>query len=242
LVSFVNILYNEVTMKELIGFVLLSGVKIFSHLFFRGEFFWPEPKPRDPFDVKLIVFLNHTSLYEPLYLQAAPFSFLWKLTRHVHVPGADITLNRPLVGRFWKMLFPRISTITRKKDESWELFLKQINSQSIIAIAPEGRMKRLNGLDKFGKKMTVRGGVADIIERLGKGRMLICLSGGLHHVQTPGIMIPKLFKTIQMRFEVIEIEEYLQSFSKEPKRRKLEIIQDLQRRLDEDCPPPLTRL
>lgn len=229
-------------MKEIMGFLLLSGVKVFSHLFFRGHFYWPDPKPVAPFNVKLIIFLNHTSLYEPLYLQAAPFSFLWKLAHHIHVPGADITLGRPLVGRFWKMLFPRISTITRKKDHTWEVFLNQIRQDSIIAIAPEGRMKRVNGLDKFGNKMTVRGGVADIIDKLGKGRMLICLSGGLHHVQTPGILIPKLFKTIQMRFEVIEIEEYLSSLSQEPRRKKLEIIQDLQRRLDEDCPPSLTDL
>lgn len=229
-------------MKEIVGFLLLSGVKIFSHLFFRGQFTWPKAHPNFPQDTKLIVFLNHTSLYEPLYLQAAPFSYLWKLTRRAHLPGADITLNRPIVGLFWKLLFPRITTITRKKDESWELFLNQISNDSIIAIAPEGRMKRINGLDKFGKKMTVKGGVVDIIEKLGEGKMLLCLSGGLHHVQIPGVLIPKLFRTIQMRFEVIEIKNYLQSFPYEPKRRKIEIIKDLQYRLDHDCPPPLNKL
>lgn len=229
-------------MKEMIGFILLSGVKIFSHLFFRGEFTWPESYKKFPNDVKLIVFLNHTSLYEPLYLQAAPFSFLWKLAHRVHVPGADITLNRPIVGFFWKMLFPRISSITRKRDKSWEIFLREIKNDSIIAIAAEGRMKRINGLDKFGKKMTVRGGVAEIIERLGEGKMLVCLSAGLHHVQIPGVLVPKLFKPIRMKFEVIEIKDYIQSFPYEPKKRKLEIIKDLQYRLDHDCPPPIKNL
>ena len=224
-------------MREFLGFLLLCGVKVFSHLFFRAEFKWPHPKPKNPFDVRLLVFLNHTSLYEPLFLQAAPFSFLWKLTQHAQLPGADVTLNRPLVGRFWKMLFPKITTITRRKDESWDLFLKQISPQSIIAIAPEGRMKRLNGLDKIGNKMTIRGGVVDIIEKLESGKMLICHSGGLHHVQAPGILIPKLFKTIRMNFEVIDIADYLAGFSSETKRRKIQITQDLQHRLDNDCPP-----
>lgn len=226
-------------MREIFGFFLLSGVKIFSHIFFRGQFNWVNSKPSEAFDVQLVVFLNHTSLYEPLFLQAAPFSFLWRLTRRAHLPGADITLNRPLVGRFWKLLFPRISTITRKKDASWNLFLEEITNDSIIAIAPEGRMKRINGLDKFGNKMTIRGGVVDIIEKLGNGKMIICHSGGLHHVQAPGIMIPKLFKTIQMNFVTIDIKDYLCGFSSEPKRRKLEIIKDLQNRLDNDCPPPI---
>lgn len=225
-------------MREILGFILLSGVKVFSHLFFRGEFLWPHSKPHPLGEIRLLVFLNHTSLYEPLFLQAVPFSFLWRLTHHAHVPGADITLNRPIVGRFWKLLFPGISTITRKKDESWELFMDNISDKSIIAIAPEGRMKRPNGLDKFGKKMSVRGGVADIIEKLGSGKMLLCISGGLHHVQAPGILIPKLFKTIKMNFVCLDIEEYLADKSEDRRRRKVEIAHDLEKRLNDDAPSP----
>lgn len=223
-------------MRTLLGFLLLSGVKVFSHLFFRGIFQW-KPESKENFrDVKLIIFLNHTSLYEPLFLQAAPFSFLWRLTHHAHIPGADVTLNRPIVGKFWKMLIPNISTITRKRDESWDIFMKEIDERSVIILAPEGRMKRPDGLDKFGHKMTVRGGVADIIDKLHEGKMMICLSGGLHHVQAPGILIPKLFKTIKMNFVTLEINDYLKQFSAEPKRRKIQIIHDLQSRLENDCP------
>ena len=225
-------------MRRLISFLLLCGVKIFSHIFFRGKFHWDQVSNDDKYfeNVKLVIFLNHTSLYEPLFFQAAPFRFLWRLTFHAHIPGADVTLNRPIVGKFWKLLIPNISTITRKRDDSWDQFLKNIDEHSLIALAPEGRMKRPNGLDKFGRKMTVRGGVADIIDKLHEGKMLICLSGGLHHVQAPGILIPKLFKTISMNFVTMEISEYLKQFSAEPKRRKIEIIHDLQHRLENDCP------
>lgn len=222
----------------MIGFILLSSVKIFSHLFFRGHFKWENANAKNLAEIRLLIFLNHTSLYEPLFLQAVPFSFLWRLTHHAHIPGADITLNRPIVGRFWKLLFPGISTITRKKDETWDQFINAISEKSIIAIAPEGRMKRTNGLDKFGKPMNVRGGIADIIELLGTGKMLLCLSGGLHHVQAPGIMIPKLFKPISMNFVCIDIQEYLATKSLESRRRKIEITQDLEKRLKNDVPPP----
>ena len=36
-----------------------------------------------------------------------------------------------------------------------------------------------------------------ILEKLDSGKMLIAYSGGLHHVQAPGDLIPKIFKTKQ---------------------------------------------
>jgi hypothetical protein len=213
-------------------------VKILSHFFFRGKFNWITPAPNKPWShAKLMVFLNHTSLYEPLFIQHLSFSFLWQLVGRVNVPGADITLNRPIVGRFWKMMLPNISSVTRKKDDSWINYLNSIKPDSMILIAPEGRMKRPGGLDKFGKSMNVKGGVADILENLNDGAMILCISGGLHHIQSPGQIFPRLFKTIHMNLAYIDIKEYKEKFqSLSPRERKMKITQDLQVHLEKNCP------
>ena len=105
-------------------------------------------------------------------------------------------------------------------------------------IAPEGRMKRPNGLDKFGKAMTIRGGVTDIIEVLNDGGMILALSGGLHHVQAPGQHFPRLFKKISMNFAYLDLQEYKSMFPGSPRERKIGMVQDLQQRLERDCPAP----
>lgn len=225
-------------MKNVVGFSILSAVKTISHLFYRGTFTWITPKPDDHWKTtRLLVLLNHTSLYEPLYVQALSFPFLWNLANRMTVPGADITLNRPIVGKLWKLMMPNISSITRKRDRSWTNYLNSIKPDSIIMIAPEGRMKRATGKDKFGKSMTVQGGVADILENLNDGGMVLCLSGGLHHIQTPGQHLPRLFKPIKMNLVYIDIKEYKELYKDlSPRERKLKITQDLQNRLESDCP------
>lgn len=225
-------------MQKIIGFTILSFVKILSHLFYPGKFTWITPTPDKPWDhARLMVFLNHTSLYEPLFIQHLSFSFLWKLVGRATIPGADITLNRPIVGRFWKLMLPNISSVTRRKDESWSLYLKSIKADSLILLAPEGRMKRPGGLDKSGRPMTVKGGVADILENIHDGGMILCLSGGLHHVQSPGQHVPNLFKPIKMNLAYFDIKEYKAKYeSLSPRERKIKITQDLQYRLENDCP------
>lgn len=225
-------------MKRLIAFIILCLVKTISHIFYPGKFKWITPTPDKPWDkVRLMILLNHTSLYEPLYIQALSFSFLWQLARRVNVPGADVTLNRPIVGLLWKLMLPNIASVTRKKDDSWNSYLKSIKPDSIILIAPEGRMKRPNGLDKFGRPMTVKGGAADILESLTEGGMILCLSGGLHHVQSPGQHVPRLFRPIYMNLAYVDILEYKNQFAHlSPRERKLKLTQDLQLRLEKDCP------
>jgi hypothetical protein len=107
----------------------------------------------------------------------------------------------------------------------------------MVVIAPEGRMMRANGLDSQGKPMTVRGGVADILEVIPAGRMLIAYSGGLHHVQIPGGR-PKIFKTVRLRVEEVEIAEYRAAILDQtsPDGFKKAVIADLERRRDEYCP------
>ena len=224
-------------MRRFLGFLILSGVKTISWLFYKGKFDWPQGKPENPWqDIRLMVFLNHTSLYEPLFIQVLPYRYLWYLAGHFNIPGADVTLKRPIVGTFWKLMVPNIASISRKMDTTWEAYLESIKKTDVVMIAPEGRMKRPNGLDKFGKRMTVRAGIADIIESMEDGVMLLCLSGGLHHVQSPGEHYPKLFKTISMNLVRLDIKEYKSQFTGSVRERKLSMIHDLQRRLENDCP------
>lgn len=124
-------------------------------------------------------------------------------------PGADVTLMRPIVGKFFALVFPGMIPITRKRDDSWDNFLNLIKEDTFVAIAPEGRMKRASGLDKEGKPMSVMGGISDILKVMKKGNMILAYSGGLHHVQVPGESLPKIFKTIKMNYELERIEDFI---------------------------------
>lgn len=225
-------------MRHFFAFLLLAIVKTLSQLFYKCTVKWLSDVPANPWtkDVRLMVFLNHTSLYEPIFLQIPPYRFLWDISARANVPAADVTLNRPLVGLFWKLLIPNIVPVTRKSDSSWNNYVKSIRHDDMVLIAPEGRMKRPNGLDKFGKKMTVRGGVADIIMSMDDGIALFCLSGGLHHVQAPGQHIPRFFQPIAMNIYYVDIKSYKAQFPKDYREQKLAIVQDLQKRLENDCP------
>ena len=117
--------------------------------------------------------------------------------------------------------------------------MKLITSDSIVAILPEGRMKRKNGLDKHGKPMSVRGGVADILEVMNDGKILFVYSGGLHHIQTPGQVFPKLFKKIKLSLELVELSDYKNMMApelNENKRFRKNVINDLNNRLTSKIP------
>ena len=189
-------------------------------------------------NVKLIVFLNHTSLFEILYLAILPVSFLRMLSRRMVAPGAIKTLDRPIVGMFFKLFSPGMTPVTRKRDDSWQQFLESMHDDSIILIAPEGRMMRKNGLDLEGNKMTVKGGVTDILARINKGQMLFAYSGGLHHVQVPGEGFPHLFKTVKLDVEVCDVADYKASFNAEMGSRawKKLVLDDMQHRLETKPP------
>lgn len=220
-------------MQRTIAFLILATIKVVVRVFYSREFLWtPERDQVDFSQARLLVLLNHTSLYEPLFLSELPFRFLWVIADKIYLPIADVTLKRPIVGAFFKLMLPRVFPITRKSDDSWQNYLKSIEPSDLVIIAAEGRMKRPNGLDKHGKKMSIRGGVADIIERMSAGTMLICHSGGLHHIQKPGQLIPKIFQKIRMKVTVLDIVEYKKKFSDHSRERKIAIVEDLQARLD----------
>jgi len=225
-------------MKHFMSVVILFGIKLLSRIFFRFETRWIQSIDRHPWkNIKLFLYLNHTSLYEPLFVGIIPIRILWDASQRVVLPGADKTMNRPLVGRFFKFLFPQVVTITRKRDFSWNQFLEKIDDNSLIAIAPEGRMKRQTGLDSDGNPMSVKGGVVDILLRLKAGNMVIAYSGGLHHVQHPGQLFPSLFKTVKFNLEQLDIATYKAQFdTQNPQEFRRKVIENLTQRLQKNCP------
>ena len=227
-------------MQPILTYILVHFLKIFSKIFYRCEVAWIGDPPKDRWeDLRLVCILNHTSLYEWLFASSVPEKFIRQLAWHGVVPVAEKTVNRPLIGLFYRMLARHVVSITRKRDHTWSEVLQRIEDTAVVVMLPEGRMKRANGLDLRGKPMDIRGGVADVIQAIPRGRILIAYSGGLHHVQHPGEAFPRLFKTIRMNFEVLDVETYRGEFLAEHGEEgfRAAVRQDLQDRRDRFCPP-----
>lgn len=227
-------------MRAIITWCLLVLVKLVSTICFRLRSEWVEPVPEHPWrGIRLVAILHHTSLFEWLLGGFAPWSLLWQFARHGVLPVAEKTIRRPVVGWFFGILVRHVVVITRQRDHTWNEVLKRIDDpKAVIVILPEGRMKRRNGLDSSGNPMTVRGGIADILQSLPSGRMLLVYSGGLHHIQAPGEALPRPFRTIRMRKEVVDIPAYVASLGgiEDPMAFRRAVIQDLERRRDSLCP------
>ncbi len=225
-------------MKKYLSAFLMVFAKFIFWFFYRCEVKWIKRGPGDPWkNVRLYVFLNHTSLYEPLFLLAMPNRFIFENAPKMLAPGADVTLMRPIVGKIFAVLFPGMIPITRKRDESWNYFLGQIKADTFVAIAPEGRMKRASGLDKEGKPMSVMGGIADILKVMKTGNMLLAYSGGLHHVQIPGESnFPRLFKTIKMNYELVRIEDFIRICESKGDGFKQAVTSELEERMKKNIP------
>ncbi len=227
--------------RSTISYGMLRTVKFVSRLFCGYDIRWVGDVPADPWaDIHLIAILNHTSLYEPVFAGAAPDRVLKHIARHGVVPVAEKTANRLLVGRFFKLVAEDVVPITRERDHTWDAVLSRADRKdAVVIILPEGRMKRKGGLDRRGNPMTIRGGIADVIRAIPGGRMLIVYSLGLHHIQAPGELIPRPFRTVSARLETIDIEVY----RSELLRRRGEegfkgaVIEDLTRRRDLCCCP-----
>lgn len=219
------------------SFVLLMLIKWLGTCLYRFDVKWLSKEGLEVGkDIRLIVLLNHTSLFEPLFIRVAPTGLIWWLCQHILIPGADVTTQRPIVGRFLKIILPGIVPISRKRDESWHHFLAQITPKSIVAIMPEGRMKRANGLDKFGKPMSIKNGVADILRCFDSGKILFVYSGGLHHVQIPGQHLPRLFKIIKVNLEMLDVVAYKQQFNVVAQDFSDAVVADMQHRLRHSVP------
>jgi len=227
-------------MRSALVFVLLAAIRTISRAFYRLRSEWVRPLPDNPWDdLRMVCILNHTSLYEWLLAGFASWSLLWQFASHGVLPVAEKTIKRPVVGVFFRSIVRHPVVITRQRDHTWEAVLKRIDDpKAITVILPEGRMKRRNGLDASGREMTVRGGIADILSAIPSGRMLIVYSGGLHHIQAPGELVPRLFRIIRMRKEVLDIPSYVASLggAEDHDAFKRAVIVDLEQRRDRMCP------
>jgi len=218
---------------------MLLVLKYLSRIFYKHDVQFIGDTPPDPWTkIRLVAFLNHTSLFEPVFLGGVPNRFLWRLAAHGVVPAADKTTGRPLVGLIFKFIARHVIAITRERDHTWFAVLDKVDPHSMIIIAPEGRMMRANGLDSNGNPMTVRGGIADLLLAVEHGRMLIAYSGGLHHIQIPGHHTVGIFKTVRLRIENLEIADYVaaQMAKGGADAFKRNVREDLERRRDLYCP------
>jgi hypothetical protein len=226
-------------MRHYVTYSILLALKGLTRLFYRVELSWLGSPPADRWeDHRLVVFLHHTSLYEPVFLAGAPNPFIRRVAFHGVLPAAEKTIRRPIVGWFFKMLAAHVISITRARDDTWFQVLSKIDPESMVILTPEGRMMRRNGLDSAGRPMTVRGGIADVLEAIGEGRMLIAYSGGLHHVQAPGERIPHLFQTVKMNLELVDIADYIRTIlhGRTSDEFRRAVCEDLERRREANCP------
>ena len=218
-------------------FILLCAIKAASLLCFRFSSEWVGERPAEPFrHARVGVLLNHTSLFEPILVALFPLGWLWRVARHGLMPGADVTLDRPIAGRLIKLMVPKAVTVTRARDRTWTEFLSHVTEENVVLISPEGRMKRRGGLDKHGKPMTLRGGIVEVLERKSEGTMLLVYSEGLHHVQAPGEGFPRLFKLVRARLEEIPVERYKKAMGHGTPEFRANVIADLAARRDRHCP------
>lgn len=224
-------------MRAFVSYVLLRGIKLLARAFYTLDHGWVGESRDDPWraDIRIVAILHHTSLYEPIFAGVCPNHFLRRISRLGVVPIADKTLERPIVGAFFRMIAANVVPITRKRDDTWRLVVEQAGPGKMVMLLPEGRMKRSTGLDADGRPMTVRGGIADLIEAVGEGKMLLAYSGGLHHVQAPGDKLPKLFRTVRLNLELVDIARYREAIlaaaeAEDSFRRS--VVVDLERRRD----------
>ena len=224
--------------KSILAFTVLMVVRILSRIFFKLKNDWITPEPDDyAKGTRIVAILNHTSLYEPIIIGYAPTNLLWKFARHGVAPIAEKTMKRR-IGIFFAFIVRHAVVVTRKRDDTWSSVLNKVDLKSIMVILPEGRMKRADGLDSKGREMTIRGGIADILEVLPDGHMLMVYSGGLHHIQVPGELLPTPFKTVKVRMEMIEIAEYKVQLAKDYPDATFQraVVTDLTKRRDKNCP------
>ncbi|MBI3552331.1 MAG: hypothetical protein HY077_07420 [Elusimicrobia bacterium] len=218
-------------------FLLLAGIKAVSRAFYAFDWEWVGRRPPHPFrDVRIGILLNHTSLFEPILLGFLPFGFLWEVAKRGLMPGADITMSRPIAGKLFSFMVADAVSITRARDASWRNFTSRITEDAVVVMSPEGRMKRRTGLDKFGKPMSVRGGIGDVLDRKTEGTMLIIYSEGLHHLQAPGEGFPNLFQRVRARLEEVPIERYKKALGHGTHDFRANVMADLDRRRDLHCP------
>ena len=220
---------------NLFRFFILASLKILAQIFYRFDVAHVGPMPKPVWNkARVAVLLNHTSLMEPLFAGVVPFRYLWRLATKGIFPIADVTYNRPIVGRLFRFFAPKVVMLSRRRDKTWDHFLSIVDERDTMVFLPEGRMKRPNGLDKDGRPMTVRGGLVDIMLAMQQGTLIFCYSQGLHHIFAPGDRYPKILRSAGIKFESIDIADYMKQFAAAQDLR-LAVMSDLEERRDRFC-------
>lgn len=227
---------KEPVLRRLVPYLLLLAVKAVARVFWRFESRWVGEVPAGDRwkGLRLVVFLNHTSLYEWVFAGLPPARFLAKLARHGVVPVAQKTIERRFVGAFYGLVAAHVVPLSRQRDESWQSLLAKVDDpKAMVIILPEGKMMRRNGFDGEGRPMSLRGGVTDLLLAIPEGRLLFAYSGGLHHVQAPGERLPRLFRKVRMDFEVVDLAAYRDRFLAEAGRAGFRdaVVDDMEERL-----------
>jgi 1-acyl-sn-glycerol-3-phosphate acyltransferase len=207
---------------------------------FRFDVEWVGDTPKNPWqDLRIIAILNHTSLWEPVFLAVVPNDVVWRLANEGVVPIASKTMDRPGAGWAFRFAGRRVISVSRKRDMSWQEVLRHCcSTRAVTVIFPEGRMLRRTGLDSDGNPMTIRSGVADLLAGVHSGRMLLAYSGGLHHVAAPGDRFPRPFRRIALRLESLDIPTYSAAMggTRDPQAFRQRVIEDLTQRRNRYSP------
>lgn len=217
-------------------YYFLAALRLASRVFYDHKFEWVGEPPAEPFrNVRVAALLNHTSLFEAALSGSFPLHFVRDIASRGVLPGADTTMDRPIVGRFFKWMVPRSVTLTRRRDSSWDSLLSLVEGDNIVLLFPEGRMRRRGGFDKHGRPMTVRSGIADVLARIDEGDILLVYSEGLHHVHAPGDRFPGLFLEVRCRFEQLSIRQYKERMGIGGPKFIRNTMHDLETRRDLHC-------
>jgi hypothetical protein len=197
---------------------------------------------KDVENIRCLVLLNHTSFFEFFFMPAFTRKFLSHLqSSALNVPVAQETLdNYPPLRFIFKTLAGSqgcVVPVSRKRDSTWNDYLKS-GKDNIWFLMPEGRMKRSTGLDKHGKKMTVQGGLADVLKEIPDGKLVVLYSGGLHHVAHPGVWLPRVFKKMHYKLELLDIAELNERFNSKGsfKRYMINLVDFFDKKRDQVCP------
>src|SRR6185503_17473553 len=119
-------------LQSLVVFSLLMAIKGVSSIFFRHRLDWVGDPPPDRWErLRIVAFLHHTSLYEPIFLAVVPGHVLWRLARHGVIPAASKTTKRPLVGLLYRFVARRVIPISRQRDATWDRVLNEIDPDSM---------------------------------------------------------------------------------------------------------------
>ena len=116
-------------MRKYLVFLVLATARLISKAFWSREMTWiGGTPPGDPWrGIRVLCFLNHTSLFEWLFIAMAPPRFLWRVACHGVVPAAEKTTSRPIVGQFFKLVGAHVVSISRERDHTWREVLAHID-------------------------------------------------------------------------------------------------------------------